>query len=304
MKRNVNILNYWFVLGVLRQNRIFLYISISYSLSEGWGQAAVKKRSIVTIKNGTIIEPCKNIVCYNGGTCVDGVCQCPAGFGGASCTDKWNDAYVGTYEANDQCDVTNKYFVTIFDVRRLAFEDELGLGFQYNPARMQQSEFLNVVMPFKDKLFRLAKRLLVSKEEAEDATQEVILKLWTKNKDFMSYNNVEAFAMTMTKNFCLDRLKSKQANNLKLVHSNYQDGNSSLQRQLETKDSVGWVQKIMEGLPEQQKLVLQLRDVEEYDFEEISEMLDMQPTAVRVTLSRARKAVREKLVQKHSYGIG
>ncbi len=169
---------------------------------------------------------------------------------------------------------------------------------------MQQSDFLKVVLPFKDKLYRLAKRLLVSKEEAEDATQEILMKLWTKNKDFETFNNVEAFAMTMTKNFCLDRLKSKQANNLKLVHSNYQDGNSSLQRQLETKDSVGWVQKIMEELPEQQKLVLQLRDVEEYDFEEISEMLDMQPTAVRVTLSRARKAVREKLVQKHSYGIG
>ncbi len=169
---------------------------------------------------------------------------------------------------------------------------------------MDQLEFLDVVMPFKDKLFRLAKRLLVSKEEAEDATQEVILKLWTKNKDFMSYNNVEAFAMTMTKNFCLDRLKSKQAGNLKLVHSNYQDENTSLQKQLEARDSVDWVQKIMEELPEQQKLVLQLRDVEEYEFEEISEMLDMQPTAVRVALSRARKAVREKLAQKHNYGIG
>ncbi|TFG79089.1 MAG: sigma-70 family RNA polymerase sigma factor [Flavobacteriales bacterium] len=169
---------------------------------------------------------------------------------------------------------------------------------------MQQSDFLKVVMPFKDKLYRMAKRLLVSTEEAEDATQEILLKLWTKNKDFESYKNVEAFAMTMTKNFCLDRLKSKQAGNLKLVHSNYQDENTSLQRQLETKDSIGWVQKIMEDLPEQQKMVLQLRDVEDYDFEEISEMLNMQPTAVRVTLSRARKAVREKLLQKHSYGIG
>jgi RNA polymerase sigma-70 factor (ECF subfamily) len=169
---------------------------------------------------------------------------------------------------------------------------------------MNQLEFLKVVMPFKDKLFRLAKRLLISKEEAEDATQEILLKLWVKQKDFGSFNNAEAFAMTMTKNFCLDRLKSKQANNLKLVHSNYRDGSTSLQSQLEAKDSVNWVQRILEDLPEQQKLVLQLRDVEEYDFEEISEMLDMQPTAVRVALSRARKAVREKLIQKHSYGIG
>ena len=69
---------------------------------------------------------------------------------------------------------------------------------------MTQSEFLNVVMPFKDKLYRLAKRLLVSsEEEAEDATQEILMKLWAKNKMIESYKNVEAFAMTMTKNFCL-----------------------------------------------------------------------------------------------------
>ena len=110
--------------------------------------------------------------------------------------------------------------------------------------------------------------------------------------------------MTMTKNFCLDRLKSKQAGNLKLVHSNYKDETVSVQRQLEAEDSVSWVERIMEELPEQQKMVLQLRDVEDYDFEEIAQMLDMKPTAVRVTLSRARKTVREKLQEKHSYGIG
>lgn len=169
---------------------------------------------------------------------------------------------------------------------------------------MQQSEFLNIVMPFKDKLYRLAKRLLVSTEEAEDATQEILLKLWSKNNAIGTYKNVEAFAMTMTKNFCLDRLKSKQAGNLKLVHSNYADESRSLQKQVEAVDSVSWVEKIMKELPEQQKMVLQLRDVEQYNFDEISEMLDMQPTAVRVALSRARKIVREKLLEKHSYGIG
>lgn len=169
---------------------------------------------------------------------------------------------------------------------------------------MQQSEFLNIVMPFKDKLYRLAKRLLVSTEEAEDATQEILLKLWSKNEVIGTYNNAEAFAMTMTKNFCLDRLKSKQAGNLKLVHSNYKDESNSLQKQVEAVDSVSWVEKIMEELPEQQKMVLQLRDVEEYDFDEIAEMLDMKPTAVRVALSRARKIVRKKLLEKHSYGIG
>lgn len=168
---------------------------------------------------------------------------------------------------------------------------------------MNQVEFLNVVMPFKDKLFRLAKRLLVSREEAEDATQEILMKLWDRKKKMAGYRNVEAFAMTMTKNFCLDRLKSKQSGNLKLVHSNYEDGNTSLQHQLETKDSLGWVERIMQELPEQQKLVLQLRDVEAYEFGEIAELLEMNENTVRVTLSRARKAVRDELLKKHRYGI-
>ena len=168
---------------------------------------------------------------------------------------------------------------------------------------MKQTEFLNLVLPFKDKLFRLSKRLLVSTEEAEDATQEVLLKLWSKNSKMKEYKNVEAFAMTMTKNFCLDRLKSKQASNLKLVHNNYGDDNNSLQKNIEAKDSVNWVAKIMDELPEQQKMVLQLRDIEQYTFEEIEELLDMKPTAIRVALSRARKTVREKLTQKHNYGI-
>ncbi|MGB2759926.1 MAG: sigma-70 family RNA polymerase sigma factor [Maribacter stanieri] len=168
---------------------------------------------------------------------------------------------------------------------------------------MKQTEFLNIVLPFKDKLFRMAKRLLVSTEEAEDATQEILIKLWSKKNKMDSYNNVEAFAMTMTKNFCLDRLKSKQAGNLKLVHSNYTDSSTSLQSELEAKDSINWVERIMAELPEQQKMVLQLRDVEQYEYEEIEKLLDMKPTAIRVALSRARKTVRKKLIEKHNYGI-
>ena len=168
---------------------------------------------------------------------------------------------------------------------------------------MTESEFLTIVLPFKDKVFRLAKRLLVSHEEAEDATQEIFLKLWNKKELIKDYKNVEAFSMTMTKNFCLDKLKSKHAQNLKIVHNNYQDNNVSLQKQIELNDSLSWVSKIMEELPEQQKIILQLRDIEQYNFNEISEMLDMNETAIRVALSRGRKTLREKLTKTHSYGL-
>lgn len=168
---------------------------------------------------------------------------------------------------------------------------------------MNQAEFLNIVVPFKDKVFRLAKRLLVSNEEAEDATQEILLKLWKNKEKIEDYKNVEAFSMTMTKNFCLDKLKSKHAQNLKIVHNNYEENNTSLQRQIELNDSVDWVGKIIEELPEQQKLVIQLRDIEQYELDEIADMLGMKNTAVRVTLSRARKTIREQLTKTHNYGV-
>jgi len=168
---------------------------------------------------------------------------------------------------------------------------------------MEQADFVKLVMPFKDKVYRLAKRLLVSSEEAEDATQEILIKLWNNKTKIEEYRNVEAFSMTMTKNFCLDRLKSKQAQNLKIVHSNYQDHNVSLQKEVENRDSVNWVSRIIEELPEQQKIILQLRDIEEYDYDEIAKVVDMNPTAIRVALSRARKTIREKLTKTHRYGI-
>lgn len=168
---------------------------------------------------------------------------------------------------------------------------------------MNQSDFLKVVLPFKDKVFRLAKRLLVSREEAEDATQELIFKLWKNKEKIADYNNVEAFAMTMTKNYCYDRLKSKQANSLTLVHSNYKEKDTSLDKKMEYQDSVNQVHKLIDSLPEQQKIIIQLRDVEQYDFEEICKMVDMKPTAVRVALSRARKTIREALIKQHNYGV-
>jgi RNA polymerase sigma-70 factor (ECF subfamily) len=168
---------------------------------------------------------------------------------------------------------------------------------------MKQSEFLTTVMPFKDKVFRLAKRLLVSTEEAEDATQELYFKLWKNKSKLKDYKSIEAFAMTMTKNYCFDRLKSKQASNLTLIHSNYKEKDTPLTRRVELNDSVSKVHQLIDDLPEQQKLIIQLRDIEQYEFDEIAKMLNIKPTAIRVTLSRARKTIREQLLKQHNYGI-
>ena len=168
---------------------------------------------------------------------------------------------------------------------------------------MNQNEFVQLTNPFKDKVFRLAKRLLTSTEEAEDATQEVLVKLWSKNGSLDGFNSVEAFAMTMTKNYCLDQLKSKRAGNLKIVHSNFTDREPRLDKKVEDVDSLNWVEKIINQLPEQQRILIQMRDIEQYEFAEIAKIVDMNETAVRVALSRARKTIRESMTKTHNYGI-
>lgn len=168
---------------------------------------------------------------------------------------------------------------------------------------MNQIEFLQITALFKDKVFRLAKRLLISTEEAEDATQEILVKLWSRNESLVAISNVEAFAMTMTKNYCLDQLKSRRAGNVKISHDDFTDKSARLDKILEDGDSLNWVEKIINQLPEQQKLIIQMRDIEQYEFEEIAKILEMNETAIRVALSRARKTIRENMSKIHSYGI-
>lgn len=168
---------------------------------------------------------------------------------------------------------------------------------------MNQKEFLAQVTPIQDRLYRLAKRLLVSEDEAQDATQEILIKLWSNRKKIKKLRSIEAFAVTMTKNYCYDKLKAKSSSNLQLVHSNYEDQHYNTVKTSENNDSVNWVLKLMKELPEQQRLILHMRDVEQYSNSEIAKELDLNETAVRVTLSRARKTIREQLLKKHNYGV-
>jgi RNA polymerase sigma factor (sigma-70 family) len=167
---------------------------------------------------------------------------------------------------------------------------------------MQQQEFVKLMLPVKDKIYRFAKRLLISHDEAEDAVQEVFIKLWKQSNKLSQLAKPEAFAMTVTKNYCLDRLKSKQSSQVQLVSTHHPVSRNE-EKQMENRDFTGMVFEFMQVLPEKQRMVMQLRDVEGYEYEEVAQIMEMNETAVRVTLSRARKAIRERLIKKENYGI-
>lgn len=166
---------------------------------------------------------------------------------------------------------------------------------------MTTEEFKSDVLPIKNKLYRFALRILGNSEEAQDVVQEIFIRLWSKRDKISEYRSIEAFAMTMTRNLCLDKLKSPSSKIEKLDETRAMTDNRTPYTETETSDTLKMVFKVMDGLPEQQRMVIHLRDVEGCDFDEIAEVTGLSLNNVRVNLSRARKKIRDTLIKIHNY---
>lgn len=168
---------------------------------------------------------------------------------------------------------------------------------------MTSEDYNKHILPVRDKIFRFSLRLLSSEAAAKDATQDVLMKLWNRRAKLSAVTNVEAYAMTMTKNLCYDVLKSKHHKTLELVHNSYSETNSGLGSQIEARDEVDLVKKFIDALPDQQRAIIQLRDVEQFSNKEIEDIMGMNSTSVRVALSRARKKIMNELKKTSAYGL-
>jgi RNA polymerase sigma-70 factor, ECF subfamily len=160
---------------------------------------------------------------------------------------------------------------------------------------MDINRFKLEILPLKDKLYRFASRLLEDQEEARDAVQEVFIKLWNLRTKLDELNSPEAFAMKITKNHCLDRIKARRTVSIeqtKSLHYNA-DEQAEVERDVEVRDDVNYIKQLINQLPEQQRAIIQMRDIEGYEFEEIEEALELTVNTIRVNLSRARKRIRE-----------
>jgi RNA polymerase sigma factor (sigma-70 family) len=166
---------------------------------------------------------------------------------------------------------------------------------------MTQQDFKIRVFPLKDKLYRLSKRIMQNEEEAKDMVQEAFIRLWKKGDGLMEYRSIEALAVVTTRNLCLDRLKAKKLPSESLDNIRSESEIVRDEEMTDHSEIMGKIRKIIKGLPELQRTVIQLRDIEGYDYEEIAGILQMNENAVRVNLSRARKKIREILLTNRSY---
>lgn len=160
--------------------------------------------------------------------------------------------------------------------------------------------FHEQIFPIRHKLYRFALRITGSTHEAEDVVQEVMEKVW-KNSEEQSalVNNWEAWCMTLTKNRSLDKARSRSIRRTSSLEGVAERNNESASpaQYAEQADLVSKAKKIMDQLPETQKLVMHLRDIEELTYDEIAETLQISLDQVKISLHRARKAVREQMLQ-------
>ena len=168
---------------------------------------------------------------------------------------------------------------------------------------MTKSEFKHTIFSLSERLYPMVSRLLGNTSHAEDAIQEIMIKLWVKRNQLNKHPNPTGFVFLTARNYCLDTLRKRKLNikdttSLELLHSNYN------QEPLECKELDTIIKKIINDLPELQKEVLLMRAIDGCEYHEIAAAMDLKITHVRVLVSRARKEVSDRLEKIYSYEQG
>jgi len=160
---------------------------------------------------------------------------------------------------------------------------------------MSRPDFDNLIRQLSRKLYGFAFRILRNQEEAEDVVQEVFIKLWKMGQKLDEYKSVDALAITMTKNCCIDLVRKQKHNYTADFSINDYQGLSSPSPQdtMENRETGEILHRIIDELPGLYRIVIKLRDIDGDSYEEIARKTDQNVNTLRVTLSRARKIIRD-----------
>lgn len=162
---------------------------------------------------------------------------------------------------------------------------------------MELKQFKTDVLPLREKLLNYARKLTDDPADAEDAVQEIMLKLWNMRLKLDEYRSIEALAVTMTHHHCMDYWRSKRPDALSLDQVQTSSPTASPEQLLEEKDEFDLMRRIIDSLPPLQRTIIQMKDVQEYETDEIAEITGCNPEAIRSNLSRARKKARDLYLQ-------
>ncbi len=159
---------------------------------------------------------------------------------------------------------------------------------------MDAQQFQLHILCYSDKLYRMARSILKDESRSQDAYQDLMMRLWEKRKQLKMIENRQAFLLTSMRNLCIDLLRTEQVNGEIPANAEY---NAPDPHQLtEQADTAHAVSRLIDLLPEMQRTIIRMKDVEDMNLSEITQIMQMTENAVTVNLSRARKKLREMII--------
>ena len=171
---------------------------------------------------------------------------------------------------------------------------------------MKKISFRNDVLPLKNELFRLALRITLNHAEAEDVVQETMIKVWNRRDRWDEIESIEAFCLTICRNISLDKMKKAENQNQSLEDEHDAPDHSyssNPEEQVEQRDRVELIRRLIDNLPEKQRSVMQLRDFEGKSYKEIAQIMAISEEQVKVNIFRARQTIKQKFIETEKYGL-
>ena len=157
---------------------------------------------------------------------------------------------------------------------------------------MTSAEVQTLASTLRPRLLAQATRYLRDTAEAEDIVQDAMLKMWVLHDQLIG--NAEAFASVLVRNLSLNRLRQlhrmQTLTEMDLLEMERLDADSRSQQ--DTDEQVAQLMSLVEALPDRQKTILRLHDLEGMDYDEIAQVTGLSAASLRQTVSRARRLLR------------
>ena len=172
---------------------------------------------------------------------------------------------------------------------------------------MKDIDFKQDLLPLKNLLYRLALRITLDTAEAEDIVEETLLRVWQRREELSGVGSLEAYCSTVCRNLALDKAQKMDNRSEGLEGSGGDPSDDSFsadpERAAVLNDTMAILRRLMDSLPEKQRSVMHLRDVEGKSYKEIADVMGISQEQVKVNLFRARQAIRQKYIQTERYGL-
>ena len=173
---------------------------------------------------------------------------------------------------------------------------------------MSHDIFRTVVLPLKNKLFRVALCITQNRHDAEDIVQETMLRVWSRREQWDAIESMEAFCLTICRNLALDREKRMERHTGTPLDTGLHDRadrsySADPEWQAVQRDRLQTVRELIGTLPEKQRTCLQLRDVEGKAYKDIATVMGITEQQVKTNIFRARQTIKRKFTEKDNYGL-